>query len=96
MSPIRLQADFNGLFGDVLCLSHSETCRDETGAAIPVQAGLLATAFEEDSDRDGNPDELFATGTVQPAPDWLACKGSRWVLRIDANGVRHASDLHRS
>jgi hypothetical protein len=38
-------------------------------------------------------DDLLATGTVEPAPDWLQCNGSRWVLRIDADGVRHESDL---
>jgi hypothetical protein len=54
---------------------------------------MLVTAYDEDSDEQGERDDLVATGTVEPAPDWLTCTGSKWVLRIDDNGVRHESDL---
>ena len=90
--PSRLRADFNGLFGDILCLSHGETCPDQHGVPIALQAGMLVTAYDEDFDEQGERDDLVATGTVEPAPDWLTCRGSRWVLRIDENGVRHESD----
>ena len=53
---------------------------------------MLLTAFDEDSEH-GQRDELLATGIVEPSPDWLQCKGSKWVLRIDERGVRHQSDL---
>jgi hypothetical protein len=33
------------------------------------------------------------SGIVEPSPESLRCLGSRWVLRIDQNGVRHESDL---
>jgi hypothetical protein len=90
---MRLQGDFNGLFGDVLCLSHGDTCRDEDGNEVLLQAGLLVTVFEDDPEFDGTPDELFANGTVEPSPDWLQCNGSRWCLKIDGSGVRHKSEL---
>jgi len=91
---LRLHADFNGLFmsAHVLCLSHAETCRDRDGNEVSVEAGLRATAFDEDVDDQGRRDDLFASGTVERAPDWLAKHGSRWVLRIDERGVRHESD----
>jgi hypothetical protein len=54
---------------------------------------MLVTAYDEDSDEQGERDDLVATGTVEPAPDWLTCNGSKWVLRIDENGVRHESEL---
>ncbi len=54
---------------------------------------MMLTAFDEDSDEHGQRDDLLATGTVEPSPDWLQCKGSKWVLRIDQHGVRHQSDL---
>jgi len=92
---MKLQADFNGLFGELLCLSHRDTAIDENGATVPLQSGMLVTAFDEDLDKDGNRDELIASGTVEPSPDWLQCNGSRWVLRIDQHGVRHESDLRR-
>jgi len=88
----RLRADFNGLFGNILCLSHEDTCLDEAGNAIVLRAGMNVTAFDEDSE-DGKPDNLLASVTVEPSPDWLQCNGSKWVLVIDANGVRHESDI---
>jgi hypothetical protein len=90
---IRLQADFNGLFGDLLCLSHGETCRDQAGNQVPLVAGMLVTAFEPDTDDDGHPADLVATGVVEPSPAWLQCNGSRWALRIDEQGVRHESEI---
>jgi hypothetical protein len=90
---IRLKADFNGLFGELLCLSHSDTCRDETGNQVQLSTGMMVTAFEPDTGDDGEPDELIASGIVEPSPSWLQCNGSRWTLRIDAHGVRHESEL---
>jgi hypothetical protein len=90
--PGRLQGDFNGVFGELLCLSHGETCRDEAGADVCLSPGMAAIVFENDPDIDGAPDALIATGIVEPAPEWLSCKGSKWVLRINALGVRHLSD----
>lgn len=93
MKTLRLQADFNGVFGDILCLSHGDTCLDETGADVRLRAGILVTAFEHDTDEHGARDDLLASGVVEPSPDWLRCNGSKWVLRIDSHGVRHESDL---
>ncbi len=87
--PPRLRADFNGLFEDVLCLSHGGSCPDETGAPIELRAGMTVVAFEEDVGDRGERVDIIAAGTVEPAPEWLACKGSRWVLKIDARGVRY-------
>lgn len=88
---MRLEADFNGLFGDLLCLSHADTCRDEAGNEVPLVAGMAVTAFEPDTDDDGRPADLIATGIVEPSPTSLQCNGSRWVLRIDEHGMRHES-----
>ena len=93
MDPSRLKADFNGLFGEMLCLSHTDTCRDESGTDVRLQAGIVVTVVEHDLDSAGNRDDLVATGTVEPSPEWLACRGSRWVLRINGDGVRHESEI---
>jgi hypothetical protein len=92
----RVYADFNGLFGDILCLSHGESCVDENGSTVLLQSGMILTAFDEDTDEHNNRDDLIATGTVEASPSWLDCLGSKWVLRIDENGVRHESDLRNS
>jgi len=96
MSEPKLRADFNGVFGDLLCLSHADTSQDEAGNTVQLRAGMIVTAFDEDYDDDGNRDDLLARGVVEPSPDWLTCNGSRWALRIDADGIRNASDLHGS
>ena len=93
MSQLRLQADFNGLFGDVLCLSHSGTARDDSGNIVQLSAGMIVIAFDHDVNERGERDDLVASGTVEPSPEWLRCKGSRWVLRIDEAGVRNQSDV---
>ena len=93
----KVQADFNGLFQGwtVLCLSHSDTCVDETGAVVHLRAGMTLTAVDMDEDEHGVRDDLIATGIVEPSPDWLQCQGSKWVLMIDKNGVKHESELRR-
>ena len=95
MASLKLQADFNGLFSEVLCLSHRDTALDEQGNVVNLAEGMLVTAFEENYE-DGKRDDLIASGTVERSPDWLQCRGSRWVLRIDENGVRTESDLQSS
>ena len=86
-------ADFNGLLeANLLCLSHSDTVTDRVGRTVVLRAGLTLTAFDYDADEHGRPDDLFAAGVVEPAPDFARCTGSRWALRIDAAGIRHASD----
>ena len=93
---IRIRADFNGLFGELLCISHGESCSDEEGRPVTIRAGMKLTALGEDQDEEGHRDDLIASGTVGPSPDWLRCNGSRWVLKIDENGVRHESDLRKN
>lgn len=77
----------------MLCLSHRETCADENGNQVALYVGMKVTAFDEDLDEQGDRDDLVASGIVERSPDWLQCRGSRWVLMIDENGVRHESEI---
>jgi hypothetical protein len=92
MATPKLRADFNGLFGDLLCLSHVDSGQDEDGTAVTLSAGMSVIAFDLDME-DGKPDNLIASGIVEQSPDWLRCRGSKWVLRIDSHGVRHESEI---
>lgn len=65
LRPARLLADFNGLFGDLLCLSHTDACTAEDGTAVALRPGMRVTVVEEDYE-DGERDDLIATGTVEP------------------------------
>ncbi len=62
---------------------------------MELSTGMKLTAYMEDLDDDGNPDDLVASGVVEPSPETLRCNGSRWVLRIDENGVRHESEIQK-
>jgi len=93
MQPDWILADFNGLFGDLLCLSHTESVSNQAGEMVQLKAGMQVTAYVPDSDDEGKPANLFASGIVEPSPDWLNCRGSKWALRIDSNGCRHEFDV---
>jgi hypothetical protein len=54
-----------------------------------LEAGLRLTAFEEDTDALGERIYVVASGVVEPSPDYVQCRGSKWSLRIDERGVRH-------
>ena len=75
--PIRVHADFDGLFSELLCPSHEETCRGEDGQPLVVGEGMTVTAFDEDLDGDSKPDDLIASGTVKNL-------GSRGRVKISA------------
>ena len=66
---------------------------DSNGATVQLFAGMNVIAFDADVDETGKRDDLIACGVVERSPDWLACRGSQWILRIDSNGVRHESDI---
>src|SRR5580704_924035 len=68
---LRVRADFNGLFGELLCLSHKDTCEDVDGNLVTLRTGMVLTAFDEDADEHGNRDDLIASGIVEPSPPWL-------------------------
>jgi hypothetical protein len=61
MNEPRVWADFNGLFGDILCLTHDETARDEQGNRVVLQEGMRLRAFDFDADDSGNPDKIKTT-----------------------------------
>lgn len=87
-----LRADFNGLFDGILCVSHTDFATRGDGNAVRLIEGMDVTVFEEDTGPDGARDDLTASGIIERAPEWLTNHGSRWVLRIDADGVAHESD----
>jgi hypothetical protein len=89
----KVRADFNGIFGDILCLSHKDTAEDEKGNEISLKEGMYVKAFDLDGDENGNPDDIIAFGIVAPSPEPLRCLGSKWVMRIDPRGILHESDL---
>jgi len=59
-----------------------------------MRAGMTVVAFDEDSDGEGKDCFLIAEGVVEQSPRELACRGSKWALRVDERGFRHEYNLH--
>jgi hypothetical protein len=92
--PDWIYADFNGLLGrDLLCISHGDTARNYAGELVQLSPGMKITRYDEDADEQNFPDAILATGVVEPTPPSARCRGSKWSLRIDADGIRHESEL---
>jgi hypothetical protein len=72
MHTSKVWADFNGLFGELLCISHKETVLDESGQTLTLMPGMHLTAFMEDADENGKRNDLLASGTVEASPDLAA------------------------
>lgn len=92
VAPHWVQADFNGYFGDLLCLSHGDTVTAMSGEQIALATGMELVAYEADEE-DGQPCALLARGRVEPSPESLSRHGSRWVLRMEPPGVLSWRDL---
>ena len=75
--PDWLRADFNGVFGDILCLSHRNTAMDYAGHVVVLEEGMHVTAFDDDMNDEGQPDALCVTGVVERSPEWLRAARDR-------------------
>ncbi len=92
--PHWIYADFNGLLEcDLLCISHGDTARNHAGEVVALSAGMNVTAYDDDADAQNRPDAILATGIVEPSPPYACCRGSKWSLRINGDGIRHESEL---
>ncbi|MDH3282785.1 MAG: hypothetical protein OEQ18_16900 [Gammaproteobacteria bacterium] len=89
----RIHGDFNGLFGSLLCISHTDHAETETGETLLLAEGMELIAFERDME-EGKEVFLVARGRAVPSPPDLQCLGSTWCLKIDKGGVRHVSELN--
>jgi hypothetical protein len=90
---IVVWADFNGVFDKLLCLSHEDFSIAPSGEQVNLREGMQVTAYMEDADEAGEPEFVMASGTVRRSPVSLQCKGSRWALEFDGQGIRHEKYL---
>ena len=89
-----IQTDFNGfLEPGLLCLAHSNSVEDVSGRRVALKAGMLVTAFDDDADENGNHDRILVTGLIESSPDYAQCRGSKWPIRVDDQGVQWESQL---
>ena len=87
-----LWTDFHWLLDERLLGLHSENLRDREGRIVELREGQEITAYDGDGPPE-LPDDVFATGVVEPPPAGLQDGRVKWALRIDMDGFRHESDL---
>ena len=83
----RIEVDFNDMIAqDLLLLWRGDILVDSSGERIEMREGLRVYLYCDDSDDNGQPSYLLATGIVgrHQATDWSA-KG-KWRCRIDEWG----------
>jgi len=71
-----------------LLLTCIGTRRDLETQGIQLRDGLILHVYSDDLDEHGNRDDLVTDGIVRFDPD-----NRRWVLEIDRDAIRNASDL---
>jgi hypothetical protein len=94
MNKPMLYVDFNEMLeSNLVLLSVFDTKIASDGAVVPLSDGLEVAVYMDDLDEHGNPDNLVATGVVETnrTTGWGA--HVKWCCRIDANGIRHLSEL---
>jgi hypothetical protein len=85
---MRVRANFNGLFGELLRLSHKDTCVDADGNLVSLQSGMVLTASDEDAAerKPGRPRGLRDCGAITCIAKlpWLAVGSQDWPKRRQA------------
>jgi hypothetical protein len=88
MAPPKVYADFQNLDDfNRLKLTSSGTLQDLARQGIELREGLVLTFCVDDTDDQGQADELQVQGTVHYHPDERC-----WVAAVDWAAVRHASE----
>jgi hypothetical protein len=88
MTTARVYADFQDLDDcNRLKLTCAVTAADLARQGIQLQEGLVLSFYMDDSDDQGQPDELRVEGPVH-----FDEKARCWVAAIDWSAVRHASE----
>lgn len=89
-----LSVDFNEMLEpNLVLLSATDTKTASNGAIVSLSDGLEVCVYMDDTDEHGHADKLVATGVVEAnrSEGWGA--HVKWCCRIDANGIRHQSEL---
>lgn len=94
MTKLMLYVDFNEMLEpDLVLLSATDAKTASNGAIVSLSDGMEVTVYMDDTDEHGQPDNLVATGVIETnkTTGWGA--HVKWCCRIDANGIRHQSEL---
>lgn len=93
MKPARMYVDFNEMIeDDLVLLSQSDTKQDSSGRVVHLCEGLTVHVYMDDTNKDGEVDNLIADGVVElhTGVGWGTV--AKWCCRIDSKGIRHESE----
>jgi hypothetical protein len=96
MDRPRMYVDFNEMVTyDIVLLSTQDSRMDSEGNIINFKENLPIHIYTDDSDENGNQDNLMANGIaikydLSQDKYWSHVK---WCCKIDSNGIMHESDL---
>ncbi len=89
-----LYVDFNEMLEpNLVLLSVTDTKIASNGEIVSLSGGLKVSVYMDDMNERGHCDNLVATGVVEAnqSTGWVA--HVKWCCRIDANGIRHQSEI---
>jgi hypothetical protein len=92
----QFYVDFNELIEkDLVALLASDEKLSTSGEKILLQDGLAIDIYSDDLNDEGKPDNLIASGIVERNFLLGWAKEIKWCCRIDAQGIRHESEIER-
>jgi hypothetical protein len=88
--------DFNELIEkNLVALSAGDEKLSITGEKILLREGLAIDVYSDDLNDRGKPDNLIASGIVERHSSAGWAKEIKWCCRIDAQGIRHESEIEK-
>lgn len=86
--------DFNEMVDSTtVLLSAADTRVDAFGARIELHIGMLVNLYMPDLDKNGNVDNLVASGVVVRNTEAGWAENVKWCCRIDSAGIRPESEV---
>jgi hypothetical protein len=94
MIKARILVDFNEMLEpNLVLLSKEDTKRDSRNNIIPLYEGLLIYVYDENTDNNGNRDNLIAEGVVERNNTSSWGKNAKWCCRINEKGIQRESEI---
>lgn len=94
MAKPIFSVDFNELLEPTLVLlSKEDTKVDSLGSEISLREGLEISVYDDDTNDQGKPDNLVASGVVERNRTTGWGSHVKWCCRIDNMGIRPESEI---
>ena len=95
MKKPMLYVDFNEMLeSNLVLLSVEDIKTDSRGGVVSLHEGLEVIVYMDDSDGNGNADNLVARGVVERNNSTIGWAAHvKWCCRICSGGIRHESEL---